>query len=818
MRVIALYARCIIIILFTHILHAQDLTMESDIDGESLPGMTTPASFKPLTIDQVIIEGNNIIPAETIMAKIPYRPGEPFLANKSADTIKLLYALELFNNISIFIDETIDGHANVIIAVEEKKRLDGVTFKGNKNLSEKEIEKKINFAEIPAIDEVSLQHFVRELKKLYGEKDFHSVEIEATLEPVEQDPNAVRAVFTVNEGKKTHVKRVFFKGNKACSDAVLRSLTFTREDWLFGFMDKAGSYQKDALDFDKYTIETFYQNSGFLAAQVTDIVTEKDPDPRSNDVIVTFHIDEGDLYTVSSVKAEGNDIFTEEQLIMATGIRPGHLYSRERVRQAMETLKTLWGEKGYIYAEVDPSVVPDPEKKTVDLEFFSSLGDKIRVNRINIIGNKKTRDHVIRRLIRFNEGELLTSSKMDFSKSAVESTGYFDPKVGVNWKIVRLDDKSADVNLILKERSTGRINAQVGFGGSDTNIASPTTSFNISANLQDINALGTGISYNFSLNYSAQDSSFNFDIFSPWLYSRPIGIGGNLMLRKLTYDDFGNTTQKPTESVFGGSGILRFTMPRFFFINAQLESGNQGIKYNQIQAQLLGQSVETNRVFQNVINNLFPSGNLVWLALSLAQDLRNHPVYASRGYQWLAALRWGIPYKVNNYGFAKLEIDGQWLTPLINEYDLVLKLHGFLGLCHVFRNYTIPYKELFHIGGPATVRGFEFGQIGPQFFGDSLGGTKAFVFNAELMFPIAADQSIRGVLFYDGGSGWDTTNPSVAGPYLKNNSFDFRHAIGFGIRLTQPTPIRLDVGFKLDRRKRDGEPAYQVHFGMNQEF
>ena len=145
-------------------------------------------------------------------------------------------------------------------------------------------------------------------------------------------------------------------------------------------------------------------------------------------------------------------------------------------------------------------------------------------------------------------------------------------------------------------------------------------------------------------------------------------------------------------------------------------------------------------------------------------------------------------------------------------------MHAFLGITHIFPKHTIPYKELFHIGGPATVRGFEFGQIGPQIFDNSIGGKKAFVINAELLFPITADQSIRGVLFYDGGAGWDTPNPAAAGPFLRNNKFDFRHAVGFGIRVTQPTPVRVDVGFKLDRRKRDGEPASRIHFGMNQEF
>ncbi len=797
----------------------QDFVLSPDFETS---GQQPQFQLPPLTAHQeqiitsITIQGNYLISKDTIISKVPYKVGDTFRAYKSAEMIQLLFDLGYFKNIQLFIEERSESEVDLIIIVDEKKRLEKVILEKNKHLSYEEIEKKLKISEIATIDEQALENLAFQIEKLYSEKDYHNIVMQKRLEDI--DEHTVRAYITIDEGKKTHVKRVFFQGNNAISESALRALTFTREDWLLGFLDKAGSYQKEALDFDKYTIENFYQSNGFLAANVTDIITEKDTDPKSNDVFVTFVIDEGDLYRVSSVKAQGNEIFSQEELLRVIPIQPGDLYSKEKIRNAMETLRLLWGEKGYIYAEIEPSVVPNLEDKTVEIEFFSSLGDQVFVNRINIQGNKKTRDYVLRRLIRFNEGELLTSSKLEFAKNAAESTGYFDPKNGVNWKIVRLDEDKADVNLLLKERPTGRLNAQIGFGGSDTNIQSPETSFNIGVNLADINALGTGISYNFSLNYSKQDSSFNFDLFSPWIFNRPIGIGSNIVLRKMTYDDFRQVSQKPTESIFGGSAILRFLIPQLNYTNAQIETGGQSIRYNQIQSAIIGGGAAANQVFQNVLDNLFVSGNLVWLNMSLTQDFRNNPVFPSRGYQWLASTRFGIPHQKNDFGFVKLEVDGQWLTPLINEYDLILKLHGFLGLTHIFAGYTVPYKELFHIGGPATVRGFEFGQIGPQIFGNSLGGKKAFVVNAELLFPVTADQSIKGVLFYDGGAGWDTPNPLIAEPYLINNNFDFRHAIGFGIRVTQPTPVRVDVGFKLDRRKRSGEPASRIHFGMNQEF
>jgi outer membrane protein insertion porin family len=168
-------------------------------------------------------------------------------------------------------------------------------------------------------------------------------------------------------------------------------------------------------------------------------------------------------------------------------------------------------------------------------------------------------------------------------------------------------------------------------------------------------------------------------------------------------------------------------------------------------------------------------------------------------------------------GFGKLYFDYVWYNPLINEYDLIFKLHLFFGLATPLSGRAIPFGELFHIGGDTTVRGFSYGEIGPQFLGDTIGGKKAFFLNAELIFPITQDMSMRGVLFYDGGAGWDNpyVNPGNA-IFVTSNNFDYRHAVGFGIRMLRPMPIRVDWGFKLD--PRPGERESQVHFGMTYDW
>ena len=202
-------------------------------------------------------------------------------------------------------------------------------------------------------------------------------------------------------------------------------------------------------------------------------------------------------------------------------------------------------------------------------------------------------------------------------------------------------------------------------------------------------------------------------------------------------------------------------------------------------------------------------------------------MHPTNGFSWLGRALTTFNFNERVLGFQKYDIDAHWYTPLIGSYDLIFHLRGYLGIVVPFKHKLIPYRELFHIGGPASVRGFLFGEIGPQFNvfeqlseatrGDSIGGTKATWINAELIFPITNDMNFKGVLFYDGGAGWD--NPYVNADnrrFIRNNHFNYRHAVGFGIRIYNPMPLKVDWGFKLDPRK--GEPAYEVHFNSSYEW
>lgn len=788
-----------------------------------------PNAVKARTISAIIVQGNKNVPTDAILNKIPYHLKDIYSPLKSKQLISNLIDMGYFKNVEFKGENVGKDGVNLYIIVSEKSLLKDVVFIGNKSLPEKDIKKKINFTEKPGIDEYDLKKYSLAIKKLYKEKNFHHAEVEGELKP-EEGTDRVIAVFNVKEHRKSSVQRVFFEGNKAFTSKELRGLIFTREDWILGFMDRAGSYQPEAIDSDRHTLENFYQSNGYLNAKVThvDVV----PDQTDLHTLkITFHIEEGDLYTIDHLAVNVNDVVPQDLILSRLPIRVGNLYSKDKIRDSIELIRLILGEYGYIYADVDPAVEPHDENKTVSITFYTELGDKITLRKIEIRGNQKTRQKIIRRQLLFDEGDLLTSNKLEQSKERIEQLGYFDQQNGVSWKIKRINREIADLELFVREVKTGRIDAQLGFGGSPRDLQNPTESLRIGGSISDTNLFGLGIGLNLSGEFSKQERQLLFNITEPWLFDRPIFTALDVAIKKSIYEDFQFTKDEVKEQLVNGSlslgCISQSLMTKFVFL-----FGVEGLHYNkppEVNTSAIPDPKEAAE-FSMVLSKRFPQGSFAWTGAQASQDFRNHPMHPSRGYQWLGQTRLGIPNRGQfhiasspgaspfNFGFCKFDFDASYYTPLIGERDLVFYFHTHLGYVTAIGHNVIPFRELYHIGGPASVRGFLFGEIGPTFKGvDSIGAKKAFWLNAELIFPVAPDFSIKGIFFYDGGAGWDTPDAEfISRKRLKNNHFNYRHSVGFGVRLLRPTPVRIDWGFKLDRRK--GEKVSEVHLSMSHDF
>ena len=803
---------------------SEDTQEDSEINDESF--VATPQIPR---IHDIIVVGNTSVPTSAILSRLPYRAGEIYDPLKTRELIhRLYYDLRRFRNISVFIEPLTNSTINLHVVLEEKKILKDVRFEGNSQVTEKEILEKIPFGDIRAIDPEEMQEFAYKMKKIYIDKGYHAIDIETQF--ILDDDERVTAVFIFNEKPKSLIKRIEFRGNCSISGKELRSVLFSREDWILSFMDKSGTFQVDRLEADRHMIEKKYQDSGFLNAHVVEIVT--DLDEETNSFYITFVIEEGNLYMVKEVSLADSVIapIPKDFIIEHLPLQARTVYSRENVMDSIKDLEMLWGNQGYIFAHIEPAHIVDDEKKTVSIVFNIDPGDQVYLNHITIRGNKKTRDKIIRRQILLEEGGLLTNTGMETSKSRIESLGYFEMRDGVNWKVTRLDQNLADLDLYLKETRTGNANFQIGYGGTPS-LSSPADGVVSELNVADTNLFGSGVRVNALGRLSKEEKTVVLNVTQPWLFDYPIHTALDAYHKRVSYDEF-NHAPPVNEQVTGGvlniGCITGWAVPQFSYFKDTLfrasfgiESLRYGDRFALTQAQRNAIPPTSLAYFTILRDKLFPGGNFGWLAFTLSQDTKNHPMHPSKGQVWNMTTQFSFPIS-GPIGFSKVDLDYHWFTPLIGNFDLVFHVHGHLGAVKAFKGRVVPYRELYHIGGPASVRGFTFGQISPRFapnggLGDSIGGSKTLFFKSELIFPIRPDMSLKALVFYDGGAGWDNPYCNLFPPNtVINNNFDYRHAVGVGFRMLNPTPIRVDVGFKLDPRR--GEPIYEVHFGMTYDW
>jgi outer membrane protein insertion porin family len=384
-----------------------------------------------------------------------------------------------------------------------------------------------------------------------------------------------------------------------------------------------------------------------------------------------------------------------------------------------------------------------------------------------------------------------------------------------------LSDEKADLDLILKEAKTGNFNFQMGFGGAGLDIQSPASGFNVKLAVADRNLFGSGINMNLETSWAKNEQTIAFHLAQPWLFDKPISGAFDVYHRRPMYDTLahiaGGAVREKVTGVAGSLGlILRSNRLLLNGTNVTSSLGFDNLSYQQLP-QAAGLPEAALAEYQILLNKEFIPAQYVWVAGNLEQDVRNHPIHTSRGYRWTVNSRVGMPSFNSKAGFYKVTLDAAWFTPIIGEQDLVFRLHGFFGFAEPLKNHLAPYEELFNIGGPSSVRGFLFGQIGPKFEGDPIGAKKAFFVNVELVFPITPDLNMKGCVFYDGGAGFDNPNVTNANKkYIRDNNFDYRHAVGFGVRVLSPMPIKVDWGFKID--PRTGESASEVHFGSSYEW
>jgi outer membrane protein insertion porin family len=771
-------------------------------------------------IKTITVEGNNHTTDDAILNKLPFKQNTPFDQQRSAEAIHNLYSLDLFEQVTIEKEHISPLVVDLFVIVSEKKILEKIEFVGNKSIKRKKLLEKTNLDKKEMINDEELKHYIKTFKESYRDEGYHFVSINAKLVPNQENPDKVIAQFEFNENVKSYITRINFKGNKTFDDRKLRSILLTRERWLISILDGSGKYNPEMLEVDKRLIERLYQNEGYLLAKVSDADVEFSK--TNEEIIVTFTIIEGQQFVVKNIYAPGDDVFLEKDILPHILLEKNKPYAVNKVISSMEKLKELWGEKGYINVDVYPQPKPDEKTGTVDVTFYVERGDRVYVNRIDITGNEATRDKLIRRQIELEEGDLITARKLDSSRTSIERLSFFE-RGGVNWRMHRIDDETADIEMNVKETQTGQLNFKASLGSEEH---SNKRAVRVGIDLDKRNFMGEGWDLGGQANLQLAKKGSQFfegHIFDPYLFDSNVSANFSIYRRKQDFSEWHNVTRPPSITEWGGVINLGFALPQIDKdLVAGFEVGLEDMKSNVIEAR--GNTIKERAGLQAILDRSFQSTTLQWFNFYLSLDTRNHRIYPSRGYRLYQSNKLAVPGINNTYAFIKSEFETSYYTPLIGEDSLVLALRTKFGAVQRLNSPTksleIPYKELFHMGGQSTVRGFSFGSIGPAWKNvDPLGAKYAIQLNAELIFPLLPDYSMKGHVFYDAGAGWDTpTRGTSRRDLIVRNDFNMRHSIGFGLNLIHPQPIKIDWGYKLDRNKKVGESGHEFHLQANMAF
>lgn len=779
---------------------------------------------KDLTVKTITVIGNKYIGSDVICSKIPFQVGQPLDARKSGVAINNLYSLGAFKQIEIKVRD--EGQlAHMTIRVEEKKLLEGIEFVGNSDISTKKISETLDLKKLMYIDEESARNIAIAVRQMYIAEGFHKAQVSFELKKNKDHADKVTAIFTVDEGEKASILRVEFKGNKKIPARKLRAIINTRERWLLGFGDRSGTYDERMIEQDKYMLEGYYFENGFFKTKI--YKTDVDFAENRRDITVTFHIDEGEQYTVRSVVAPFDDIVSQEETEAVLLVKEGQPFVRHEILDSMNRMSALWKEKGYIYTELVENLQTDDVKKTVDLSFMVSPGKKLYANRISISGNRTTRDSLIRRRLDIGEGDLITTSKLESSKRAVEFLSFYEPG-GVNWNVHKIANDLADLELTVKEAKTGNFNAQLTYGASGESDQKQELQGSIL--LEKGNLLGHGIDSGIAVKTGFDKvwpalRRFEVRLIDPHVFDKDVSCGFFFYHRQDEYDRWKHLNPVPTMHTMGTNVKFGFGLPEIDKrLSLMVDFGAETIHNNNPKMSARGDDL-----YQIVIDRTFQQGSLLWTGLDLVKDMRNHQMHPSKGYKISVGTKMAPSLINQTFGFFRIDAAASMYNSILNEDDLVLGNH--IKVCNVRElsaNKGIPYKELFHMGGPNTIRGHVWSGIGPAWknTNEPLGGRYAVQCNNELTFPLARHLGMRAHFFYDLGGAWDTPKTAVQKfnrehpeksvkfeDVVMRNEFDIRHTVGLGLNLTSPIPAKIDWGFKLD--KQPGESAHEFHLTMN---
>ncbi|MDY0960983.1 MULTISPECIES: outer membrane protein assembly factor BamA [Massilia] len=741
----------------------------------------------PFVVKDIRVEGIQRTEAGTVFSYLPVRVGETFDDAKASSAIKALYATGFFKDIRLE-----EENGVLVVLVEERPAISSVDFTGTKEFEKDMLVKalsEIGVAQTRIFDKASVDRAEQELKRQYLSHGLYGVKITTTVTPIER--NRVTVMFNIDEGDVAKIKGINIIGNKAFSDKQLRQLLELRPSGWFTWYSKADQYSKQKLTGDLETIKSWYLNHGYLEANVESTQVSITPDKR--DIYLTLNITEGEQYTVSSVKLEGEMFGREEELKELIVLQPGKTYVGDLQEATNKFIADRLGTYGYAFANVTANPELDREKREVAFTFFVDPGKRAYVRHMNISGNTVTRDEVIRREFRQFESSWYDANRVKLSRDRVDRLGYFkDVKVETPESPGTSDQ--VDVNIAVEEKPTGNFMIGGAFSQSEK--------FTFTASISQANFAGSGNTVGIELNTSKYNRTIAFSQTNPYFTDDGISRAFSLYLR----------TSRPPALNIGSytvkqmGGNLTFGVP---FSESDTVYFGAGLERTELETDQTSPTVYQTFVRQNggpASGIGKATTNAIPLTAAWGRDTRDSAVTPTRGRFQRAN------FEIDAIGDAKyyrMVYEHQWWKPLTRWMTLALR--GEFDYGKGIGGSAYPVFKNFYAGGIGSVRGYESSSLGvvdPRYY-DAIGGSKRIIGNAELQFPFpgsGTDRSLRWFTFVDGGQ--------VFQEDAKIRFDEFRYSAGIGLSWISPVgPLKLSYAKPLNSLPGDRLERFQFQMG-----
>jgi len=751
-------------------------------------------AMEPFVVRDIRVEGIQRTEAGTVFNYLPVKAGEQMNDDKAAQAIKALYATGFFKDVRLESEGDV-----LVVTVQERPAIAQIVFSGNKAFPSDKMKdglKQIGLSEGMIFDRSMLDKAEQEIKRQYLSQGKYGASVKAVVSPLERNRVSVR--FDIEEGAVSKIRGINIVGNQAFTEDELRShFNLTTPNWM-SWWNKDDQYSKQKLTADIESLRSFYMNQGYLEFNVESTQVSITPDKR--DIYITLNLTEGEKYTVTDIKVAGEMLVPEDEMRALITLQPGEMFSREKMTESSKAIGDRLGKDGYAFANVNAVPEVDKEKHTVAFTYFVDPGRRVYVRRINLTGNTRTRDEVLRREMRQLESSWYAADKIDLSKKRLDRLGYFSD-VNVETPAVPGTADQVDLNYDVTEKSTGSVMFGAGLSSSEGVVLGVT--------VNQSNFLGTGNRVSAQVNTGKVNKTYSLSYTDP--YFTPDGISrGFDIYRKDVNSSSLNIGNYNTSSY--GAGV-RFGVP----INERDTIGF-GLTADYTNISLNASSPQR---YINFCGSATGCDNTMLRAdLSFTHDTRDNILFPNRGVLQRLSGELGLPGLDLQY--YKINYQHVWYKDFTKT--ITLMLNGELGYAGNYGGGIYPFYKNFYVGGVNSVRGFDTSSMGPTAIEPttgasySLGGTRRVVGNAELFFPVPMmrdNKQLRLSAFLDAGTVWGGAAASdLATGSCSGASDCMRYSTGVGISWYSPFgPIKLVLAKPLNEKTNDKTQMLQFQMG-----